>query len=133
VYLFFSGYYHLYLLLEVTSRKITLEASFVNRLLLHMYAIVCVLALASSMLGITDPKMSEWVQERLLTPHPYSTYEDPPAPSTPESPSIPRTYIHCTLGPLSSWMEPFAARARKPKWNVHAMAWNHDMMITQPN
>ena len=33
--------------------------------------------LASSMLGITDSKMSEWVQER-LTPHPYSTYEDPP-------------------------------------------------------
>src|ERR671911_1841296 len=33
--------------------------------------------LASSMLGITDSKMSEWVHER-LTPHPYSTYEDPP-------------------------------------------------------
>lgn len=88
--------------------------------------------IASSMLGITDPKMSKWVQER-LSPHPYSTYEDPPASSTPESASIPRTYIHCTLGPLSSWMEPFAARARKLKWNVHAMAWNHDVMITQPN
>jgi pimeloyl-ACP methyl ester carboxylesterase len=88
--------------------------------------------IASSMLGITDPKISKWVQER-LTPHPYSTYEDPPASSTPESASIPRTYIHCTLGPLSSWMEPFAARARKLKWNVHAMAWNHDIMITQPN
>jgi pimeloyl-ACP methyl ester carboxylesterase len=57
----------------------------------------------SSMLGITDPKMSAWVQER-LTPHPYSTYEDPPASGTPQSASIPRTYIHCTLGPLSSWM-----------------------------
>ena len=85
------------------------------------------------MLGITDPKMSKWVQER-LTPHPYSTYEDPPASSsTPESASIPRTYIHCTLGPLSSWMEPFAARAHKLKWNVHSMAWNHDVMITHPN
>jgi hypothetical protein len=31
---------------------------------------------ASSMLEITNPKMSKWVQER-LTPHPYSTYEDP--------------------------------------------------------
>jgi pimeloyl-ACP methyl ester carboxylesterase len=88
--------------------------------------------IASSMLGITDPKMSKWVQER-VTPHPYSTYEDAPASSTPESASIPRTYIHCTLGPLSSWMEPFAARARKLKWNVHAMARNHDVMITQPN
>ena len=88
--------------------------------------------IASSMLGITDPKMSKWVQER-LTPHPYSTYEDPPAFSTPESASIPRTYIHCTLGPLSTWMEPFAVRARKLEWNVHTMAWNHDVMITHPN
>jgi pimeloyl-ACP methyl ester carboxylesterase len=86
----------------------------------------------SSMLGITDPKMSAWVQER-LTPHPYSTYEDPPASGTPQSASIPRTYIHCTLGPLSLWMEPFAARARKLGWNVHTMAVVHDVMITQPN
>ena len=86
-----------------------------------------------SMLGITDPKMSEWVQER-STPHPYSTYQDPPpsASGTPESASIPRTYIHCTLGPFSSWMEPFAARARKLKWNVHTMATGHDVMITHP-
>jgi hypothetical protein len=84
------------------------------------------------MLGITDPKMSEWVQER-LTPHPYSTYEDPPASGTAESASIPRTYIHCTIGPLSSWMEPFAARAHKLGWNVHAMAKGHEIMITHPN
>lgn len=87
--------------------------------------------ISSSMLGITDSKMSDWVQER-LTPHPYSTYEDPPASGTPESASIPRTYIHCTLGPLSSWMEPFAARARKLGWNVHAMARGHMVMITHP-
>ena len=87
--------------------------------------------LASSMLGITDHKMSQWVQER-LTPHPYSTYEDPPAFGTPQSASIPRTYIHCTVGPLSSWMEPFAARARKLEWNVHTMAAGHEVMITHP-
>jgi hypothetical protein len=83
------------------------------------------------MLGITDPKMSEWVQER-STPHPYSTYQDPHPPpplataSSSDNPqiysTIPRTYIHCTLGPFSSWMEPFAVRARKLKWNVHTMA-----------
>jgi pimeloyl-ACP methyl ester carboxylesterase len=88
--------------------------------------------IASSMLAIDDPKMSKWVQER-LTPHPYSTYEDPPASGTPESASIPRTYIHCTVGPLSSWMEPFAARARKLKWNVHTMAVGHEVMITHPH
>ena len=88
----------------------------------------------SSMLGINDPKMSQWVQER-LTPHPYSTYEDPPpTPDDPaQSASIPRTYIYCTLGPLSSWMEPFAAKARKLKWDVHTMEAGHDVMITHPN
>ena len=87
--------------------------------------------LDSSMLGITDPKMSKWVQDR-LTPHPYSTYEDPPASGTTESTSIPRTYIHCTQGPLSSWMEPFAVRARKLGWNVHTLTSGHDVMITHP-
>jgi hypothetical protein len=43
----------------------------------------------SSMLGISDPKMSEWVQER-LTPHPYSTYEDPPPiPDDPATNQVP--------------------------------------------
>jgi hypothetical protein len=27
-------------------------------------------------------------------------------------------------------MKPFAARARKLKWNVHTMAAGHDVMIT---
>jgi pimeloyl-ACP methyl ester carboxylesterase len=87
--------------------------------------------ITSSMLGISDPKMSKWVQER-LTPHPYSAYEDPPASRAAESASIPRSYIHCTVGPLSSWMEPFAARARKLGWNVHAIAEGHEVMITHP-
>jgi pimeloyl-ACP methyl ester carboxylesterase len=88
--------------------------------------------ISSSMLGITDPNTSQWVQER-LTPHPYSTYEDPPASGSPESAAIPRTYIHCSVGPLSPWMEPFAARAHKLKWSVHTMTAGHDVMITQPN
>jgi pimeloyl-ACP methyl ester carboxylesterase len=88
--------------------------------------------LAPSMFGITDTKMSKWVEER-LTPHPYSTYEDPPPAETSESTSIPRTYIHCTVGHFSSWMEPFAARARRLKWNVHTMVAGHDVMITHPN
>ena len=84
------------------------------------------------MLGITDPKMSDWVQAR-LTPHPYSTYEDPPASGMPESASIPRTFIHCTVGHFSSWMEPFAARARKLGWSVYTMAEGIAVMITHPN
>ncbi len=86
------------------------------------------------MLGITDPKMSQWVKER-LTAHPYSTYEDPPpSPDDPaKTASVPRTYVHCTLGPMSSWMEPFAARARKLKWGVYSVEASHDIMITHPN
>jgi hypothetical protein len=34
--------------------------------------------MTSSMLGITDPEMSEWIQGRKVDPAPYSTYEDPP-------------------------------------------------------
>jgi pimeloyl-ACP methyl ester carboxylesterase len=88
----------------------------------------------TSMLGIGDPKMSQWVQER-LTAHPYSTYEDPaPTPDDPaQSASIPRTYIHCTFGPLSSWMKPFAAMARRLKWDVQTIEAGHDVMITHPN
>jgi len=61
--------------------------------------------------------------------------KDPlPTPDDPaQSASIPRTYIHCTLGHLSSWMEPFAARARKLKWDVYSMEFGHDVMITHPN
>jgi pimeloyl-ACP methyl ester carboxylesterase len=88
--------------------------------------------LESSILGITDPEMSKWVQER-STSHPYSTYEDAPPSGTPQSASIPRTYIHCTQGPISSWMEPFAARARKFGWDVHSMDVGHDVMITHPD
>jgi hypothetical protein len=56
-----------------------------------------------------------------------------PTPDDPaQSASIPRTYIHCTLGHLSSWMEPFAAKARKLKWNVYTMELGHDVMITHP-
>jgi pimeloyl-ACP methyl ester carboxylesterase len=82
-----------------------------------------------SMLGITDPKISQWVQER-LTSHPYSTYEDPPPSGTLQSASIPRT---STQGPISSCMEPFAARASKLGWGVHSMAVGHDVMISHPD
>jgi len=89
-----------------------------------------------SILGITDPIISKWVQERLTT-HPYSTYEDPPPSAlsytNQESEYISRTYIHCVRGPLTSWMKPFADRARKLDWNVQTIEAGHDVMITHPN
>lgn len=88
--------------------------------------------LASSMLGITDPKMSKWVQAR-LTPHPYGIDEDAPPSGTAQGASIPRTYIRSTLAALASWMQPFAGRARKLEWKVYSIARCHDVMITHPN
>ena len=87
--------------------------------------------LAPSFLGITDPKMAEWVRER-LTPHPLSTYEDPPPSGTTEGASIPRTYIHCILGPIALWMQPFADRSRRSGWNVYTLAAGHCAQLTHP-
>ena len=85
----------------------------------------------AALMGITDPKLAEWVQER-LTPHPLSTYEDPPPSGSSESASIPRTYIHCTVGPFASVTETFAARAKKLGWDVHELEAGHDAMLTHP-
>jgi pimeloyl-ACP methyl ester carboxylesterase len=85
-------------------------------------------------LGVTDPRLAAWMQER-FTPHPFSTYEDPPPSSSPESASIPRTYIHCTLGHVASWMADmgtFAAKARGLRWKVYELAAGHDAMLTHP-
>jgi hypothetical protein len=81
--------------------------------------------------GITDSKLAEWVQER-LTPHPISTYEDPPPSSSAESASIPRTFIHCTGGPTAPFFEVFASKARSLGWNVHDLAAGHAAMLTNP-
>ena len=82
-------------------------------------------------LGITDPRLASWLQER-LTPHPLSTYEDPPPSGSAESASIPRTYIHCTQGPTSRFFEVFASRARELGWKVHDLAAGHAAMLTHP-
>jgi len=85
----------------------------------------------AALMGITDPKLAKWVQER-FTPHPLSTYEDPPPSGGSESASIPRTYIHCTVGPFAPVMEVFALRAKKLGWKVHNIAAGHDAMLTHP-
>jgi pimeloyl-ACP methyl ester carboxylesterase len=85
-------------------------------------------------LGVTDPMLAAWMQER-FTPHPFSTYEDAPPLGALESASIPRTYIHCTQGHVASWManmETFAAKARNLGWKVYDLAAGHDAMLTHP-
>ncbi len=83
-------------------------------------------------LGIMDPSMVEWAKQR-FTPHPISTYEDPPPPGSAESATIPRTFIHCTVGPFAPWFGVFASRARKLGWKTFDLAAGHDAMLTHPN
>lgn len=82
-----------------------------------------------SFFGITDTKMAEWVQKR-LTPHPLSTYTDPPPAGNPESVSIPRTFIHCTKEP--ALFNVFASRARTLGWKVYELAAGHSANLTHP-
>ena len=81
-------------------------------------------------LGIADPKLAEWLEQR-LTPHPLSTYEDPP-PQGAESLSVPRTFIHCTGGPTAPLFEVFASRARGLGWKVVELPAGHAAMVTNP-
>ncbi len=85
-------------------------------------------------LGITDPKMAEWAQAR-FTPHPLSTYKDSPPTGSPESASIPRTFILCTKEPptpMKPHFDLFASRARKLGWRVRELAAGHGVMLTHP-
>jgi pimeloyl-ACP methyl ester carboxylesterase len=82
-------------------------------------------------LGIVDPSLADWAQRR-FTPHPISTYEDPPPMGSQESASIPRTFIHCTVGPFAPWFGVFAERARKLGWEMHDLAAGHDAMLIDP-
>ncbi len=82
-------------------------------------------------LGITDSQIADWMQAR-MTPHPISTYEDPPPPFNSESASIPRTFIHCTQGPTAPVFARFASRARDLGWQVHELAAGHAAMVTHP-
>jgi pimeloyl-ACP methyl ester carboxylesterase len=84
-----------------------------------------------SLLGISNEKLAEWVKTR-LTPHPLSTYMQAPPSSTPESQSLPRAYISCTVGPTVPIFAPFAERARSEGWDVHELATGHDAMLTIP-
>ncbi len=80
--------------------------------------------------GIGDPSLAQWFEAR-LTPHPLSTYEDPP-PSGSGSASIPRTFIHCLGGPTEPYFRAFALRARGLGWKVRELVAGHAAMVTHP-
>ena len=82
--------------------------------------------------GIKDPDLAEWVQPR-LTPHPISTYADPPPTNSPESARIPRSFINCLEGPFGAPLfATFAARAKELGWMVYELKAGHAAMLTHP-
>jgi pimeloyl-ACP methyl ester carboxylesterase len=82
-------------------------------------------------LGVKDLKLAEWMEER-FTPHPISTYQDPPPAGDSEYNSVPKSYIHCTEGQLAPLFGKFASRARKLGWKVYELKAGHVAMLTHP-
>ncbi len=80
-------------------------------------------------LGIRDAADVAWVQAR-LTVQPLRSF-DQELTQTPAA--LPRTFIHCTEGPIAGSFAPFAATAQTdPDWNYFELATGHDAMITEP-
>ena len=84
------------------------------------------------MMGITDPAIADWVRER-ITPHPMATYTQPVPKGNARSAALPRAYISCTEGPLTSVFAPFGEKARAAGWVVREIATGHDAMLTAPD
>lgn len=84
------------------------------------------------LMGITDRAMADWVQER-VTPHPMATYTEAVPKGSQQSASLPRAYIRCTEGPLTSVFGRFADKARAAGWPVREIATGHDAMLTAPD
>ena len=84
------------------------------------------------LMGITDPAMADWVRAR-ITPHPMATYTQPVPYGSARSAELPRAYISCTAGPLTSAFGHFADKARAAGWVVREIATGHDAMLTAPD
>ncbi|HTW12988.1 MAG TPA: alpha/beta fold hydrolase [Solirubrobacteraceae bacterium] len=80
-------------------------------------------------LGVTDPVDVEWLSA-LMVPHPYKAFNDP-VRLTPQSLSIPSTFIECV-----DWMRVFRnarERAQARGWPVYELHTGHQAMTTAPH
>jgi len=82
-------------------------------------------------LGITDPALASWVRTR-ITPHPLAAYREPVPEGDARSAALPRAYIRCSQGPMTSLLEPFAEKARSRGWAYQEIASGHDAMLIAP-
>lgn len=83
-------------------------------------------------LGITDEARAAWLTA-MLTPQPLRTFEQPVRLTDTSAVVLPRSYVHCTTGPLAPSFAPFANRfGAAPGWSYHELAAGHDAMLTTP-
>lgn len=83
-------------------------------------------------LGVTDEEEARLLAAR-LTPQPIRTFEQPARLTGPAAGHPPRTYVHCTAGPLAPTFAPFAARYQdEPDWGYFGLHTGHDAMLTEP-
>lgn len=87
---------------------------------------------SAQLLGITEACQARWLTA-LLTHQPLRTFTQPISICESQDSALPATYIHCTVGPLVSELERFAARFRGLGKSVfYQLATGHDAMLTQP-
>ena len=83
-------------------------------------------------MGIDDPVLADWYLAR-VTPHPFATFTQPVPTGTARSEAIPRAYISCTAGPLTSLFGRFAEKARRSGWEVRTIATGHEAELIAPD
>ena len=84
-----------------------------------------------SLMGIDDPVLADWYRAR-VTPHPFACFTQPVPPGNPRGDALPRAYISCTVGPLTSLFGPFAETARQRGWEVRTIATGHEAELIAP-
>lgn len=85
-----------------------------------------------SALGVSDGEDAAWLTA-LLTDQPLRSFTQPLPEQVESAISLPRTFIHCTEGPIAPSFAPFAEQVRSnPTWSYHELATGHDAMITAP-
>lgn len=81
--------------------------------------------------GLINPDDIAWVAPR-LTDIPMKCYFDKLDLKRHAADSLPKTYIHCTRGPMASALEPFSNYAKAKKWRYNEIDAMHDVMVTEP-
>jgi hypothetical protein len=85
-------------------------------------------------MGVHDPVLGKYV-EKMVTPHPFATYDTKLTLKNPIGNGLPATYITCidpVYPPLSASREFAARKAVEKGWKLAEIKTGHDAMITEP-